>query len=221
MNKRSLIESGLVVIFATTMIVVSFINGSAQERVMYGAELSAYCDELEQANDQLTTQCNNLTTEVETYDKVLQEQIVEYNTNLSIVYGQLLDYYSPTGTVAYTDDDIILLAKVMQTEAGSNNFVAQAAIAQVILNRVNSEKFPDTIHDVVYQNDGAIQFAVAYDGSLDKCELNVHVLINAMRVLSTDTIYPDNLLYFCADPINFDSYATFYAEIEGTKFYTR
>lgn len=52
----------------------------------------------------------------------------------------------------YTEEDIILLAKTISHEAKGEGLNGWIAVAEVILNRVNSEEYPDNIYDVIYQN---------------------------------------------------------------------
>lgn len=62
------------------------------------------------------------------------------------------------------------LAKAIYFEARGEPVRGQMAVAQVILNRVESERYPDTICGVVYQNSNrrnACQFSFACDGSPD------------------------------------------------------
>jgi spore germination cell wall hydrolase CwlJ-like protein len=63
------------------------------------------------------------------------------------------------------------LAKAVYFEARGEPAAGQQAVAQVILNRVDSPFYPDTICDVVYQNDhmkNACQFSFACDGEPDR-----------------------------------------------------
>lgn len=48
--------------------------------------------------------------------------------------------------------DFELLARLVAAEAGNEPFEGQVAVAAVVLNRVNSGKFPATIRGVIYQN---------------------------------------------------------------------
>jgi hypothetical protein len=65
---------------------------------------------------------------------------------------------------AAAQDELLLLAKIVQTEAGYESYDAQLAVANVVLNRVKDDSFPDTIHDVIYASG---QFTPALDGSLE------------------------------------------------------
>ena len=51
----------------------------------------------------------------------------------------------------FTDEDVYLLAQVMEHEAGGEPYNGRIAVAEVVLNRIHSSKFPNTLYDVVYQ----------------------------------------------------------------------
>jgi uncharacterized protein YgiM (DUF1202 family) len=65
----------------------------------------------------------------------------------------------------YTEEDLKLLACLVHAEAGTQSYEGKLAVANIVLNRVKSSKYPDTIKSVIYQ-DG--QFSVAHSGSLEK-----------------------------------------------------
>lgn len=62
-----------------------------------------------------------------------------------------------------TDDDLKLLAALIECEAGGESYEGQVAVGAVVLNRVESSSFPNTIHDVIYQSG---QFTPASSGAL-------------------------------------------------------
>ena len=67
------------------------------------------------------------------------------------------------------------LAEAIYFEARSESEAGQAAVAQVVLNRVRNPAYPDTICEVVYQNKrmrGACQFSFACDGIADRVRSN-------------------------------------------------
>ena len=59
----------------------------------------------------------------------------------------------PDMTYAYEYDpaDIVLIGKVMQHEAGNQSELGKRLVIDTILNRVESERFPDTVYDVINQ----------------------------------------------------------------------
>lgn len=58
--------------------------------------------------------------------------------------------------------DIELLALIIRAEAGNQSLEGKRAVADVVLNRVDSEQFPDTLKEVIYQEG---QFNCVADGS--------------------------------------------------------
>lgn len=51
----------------------------------------------------------------------------------------------------YSSSDTYLLAKVIAAEARGESYTGQVAVGAVVLNRVKSSSFPDTVSGVVYQ----------------------------------------------------------------------
>lgn len=49
------------------------------------------------------------------------------------------------------EEDVQLLAKIIYAEARGESFEGQVAVGAVVLNRVESPQFPDTIREVIYQ----------------------------------------------------------------------
>lgn len=65
----------------------------------------------------------------------------------------------------FTRDEGILMAAVVYCEARGCDDLHQQLVAKVVLNRMRSDSFPDTIHDVVYQ---AGQYECVNNGQLDR-----------------------------------------------------
>ncbi len=58
---------------------------------------------------------------------------------------------SSSGSGGFSSSDVYLLAKVIAAEARGEGYVGQVAVGAVVLNRVDSASFPDTVSGVVYQ----------------------------------------------------------------------
>jgi hypothetical protein len=79
----------------------------------------------------------------------------------------------PAFDAADKDEEAHCLALGLYHEARGEGELGQIAVAQVILNRVKSRKYPDNICDVVFENEqmfNACQFSFACDGRSDKPE---------------------------------------------------
>ncbi len=69
-----------------------------------------------------------------------------------------------TGASNYTSSDLYLLAKCIYAEGRGESYTGQVAIGAVIMNRVKSPKFPNTVSGVIYQK-GA--FTAVTDGQIN------------------------------------------------------
>lgn len=56
--------------------------------------------------------------------------------------------------VSMSEDERRELAGIVQLEAGNQCAEGQQAVVEVVLNRVISPEFPDTVHDVLHQGEG-------------------------------------------------------------------
>lgn len=66
--------------------------------------------------------------------------------------------------VDLNEDDEYLLAKIAMAEAENQNTEGKALVILVVMNRADSDRFPDTVSDVIYE-DG--QFSPVSDGRYD------------------------------------------------------
>ena len=71
---------------------------------------------------------------------------------------------SSSGSTSSNSSDVNLLARAIYGEARGEPYVGQVAVGAVILNRVKSSKFPNTISGVIYQS-GA--FDAVSDGQIN------------------------------------------------------
>lgn len=60
-----------------------------------------------------------------------------------------------------TDKEIEMLARLTYLEAGNQSMIGQRAVVEVVLNRVLSDKYPNTIETVIFQAE-PIQFTPAH-----------------------------------------------------------
>ena len=106
-------------------------------------------------------------------DGILGTKSVQAIKNFQRDYGLTVDGIVGKNTLkalglldtssSYTNSDLYLLAKCVHAVARGEPYVGQVAVAAVILNRVKSAEFPNTISGVIYQpwaftavNDGQI-----------------------------------------------------------------
>ncbi|MDO4312846.1 MAG: cell wall hydrolase [Eubacteriales bacterium] len=84
-----------------------------------------------------------------------------------------------------------LLARLVYAEAGNDSDETQIAVASVILNRVASDSYPNTIIDVIYQEG---QYPSVTSGAIDQ-EPDERAKKNALYVYQNGSQIPSNVLY--------------------------
>lgn len=122
-----------------------------------------------------------------------------------------------------TDDDY-LLARIVMAEAEGCNMQTKTLVAMVVLNRVWSEQFPDTIHDVIFEQcaNGTYQFSPIGNGRWESVEPNEDCYEAIEIVKQSVYDYSGGALYFenCTDEDNWHSRNLEYLyESEGIRFY--
>lgn len=95
--------------------------------------------------------------------------------------------------INYSQEDLYLLAKLIYCEAGSDwlSDEHQQLVAMVALNRVNSDKFPNTLKEVVYQKG---QYACIYMDRWNE-EPPQRCIDNAKLALEGQVYCPSNVLF--------------------------
>lgn len=65
------------------------------------------------------------------------------------------------------DDKIFWLSRIIHAEAQGETYIGKVAVGNVVLNRVVSDKFPNTIYGVIFDKQyGHTQFSPVLDGSI-------------------------------------------------------
>ena len=124
----------------------------------------------------------------------------------------------------WSTDDNYLLARIVMAEAEGCNMQTKTLVAMVVLNRVWSEQFPDTIHDVIFEQcaNGTYQFSPIGNGRWDSVEPNEDCYEAIEIVKQSMYDYSGGALYFenCTDEDNWHSRNLEYLyESEGIRFY--
>ena len=97
-----------------------------------------------------------------------------------------------------TQSEYDSLLRIVEAEAGGEDIVGKMLVANVVLNRVENEKFPDSINEVIFQEDnGVTQFSPISDGRFYTVRISEETVEAVNRVLQGE----DNsrgALYFAA-----------------------
>ncbi len=103
------------------------------------------------------------------------------------------EQYLPAG--GYSDDDVMTLARLVSHEADNQGLNGWAAVAEVVLNRIDSPLYPDTIEDVIYQEG---QFTGSNRSRLSSITPRPEIVSTVRAVLSRrmSVLGNSNVLYF-------------------------
>lgn len=119
----------------------------------------------------------------------------------SVSSGQrVVSYEVLEQTKAYqlSDKDYDTLLRIVEAEAGGEDQDGKLLVANVVLNRVNSELFPNSVWDVVMQREqGIAQFSPTVDGRFQSVRVSEDTVAAVERALYGEDI-SQGALYFCA-----------------------
>lgn len=97
------------------------------------------------------------------------------------------------------DGEKELLAQLIEAEAGNQDFYGKCLVADVVLNRVDDEYYPDTIEEVIFQKG---QFGVVTDGAFEKA--GYHISEDSFKAASMEydkkNRLNEDILYFNYKP---------------------
>lgn len=100
-------------------------------------------------------------------------------------------YYEELG-ISVQDSEIEMLERIVQAEAGGSGYDGMLAVANVVLNRVKYERFPNTVTEVIFANR---QFTPVSDGRYytvtvsETAKQVVEDALNGARILGEDAFY--------------------------------
>ncbi len=134
------------------------INSTQQEMDQTEAEMLQYEKALEEQKSDIAR---------------LQEELAE-ERRLSQLAAQ--SAWRNISDISFAEGDRYLLANLIYCEAGNQPYEGQVAVGAVVMNRVMSSVFPDTVVGVIYQNkqfspvaSGRLALALAENRATDAC----------------------------------------------------
>ncbi|HKM33714.1 MAG TPA: cell wall hydrolase [Lachnospiraceae bacterium] len=139
---------------------------------------------------------------LELKDALTPEKETSYGSMVEAVSsGQRVIAYEVAEKVWQYDisqEDYDVLLRIVEAEAGGEDAEGKMLVAGVVLNRVKSEDFPDTVKEVVFQKEnGTAQFSPVYSGRYDSVVISEDTINAVDRVLSGEDI-SNGALYFAA-----------------------
>lgn len=150
--KRKCVFSVVAVITLAALSVVAFVSSLAgisadeisEQRTVSGAAVTT--------GPETTTELRQTVAEIAPTEKPIE-----------------ITYQSLVASMYWDEDESYLLAKIAMAEAEDEDTEGKALVIRVVLNRVKSKKFPDSIKKVIYQER---QFSPITNGRFDRVEPN-------------------------------------------------
>ena len=98
------------------------------------------------------------------------------------------------GDLYYDEGEVYWLAKIISAEARGEPFLGQIAVGNVVLNRVKSTSYPNSIYGVIFDRQYGVQFAPVSNGSIELAPTPSALL--AARVCLEGYTVSDDALFF-------------------------
>lgn len=102
----------------------------------------------------------------------------------------------PSYVVPCSEEDYQNLLQIVEAEATDADVLAKMLVANVIINRVQHDYFPNNITEVIFQGNGE-QFSPIYDGRFYTVEVQPSTIEAVNRALSGEN-YSQGALFFAA-----------------------
>lgn len=110
-----------------------------------------------------------------------QVEFVDWDSPVAVQSGE---------SAAYTEEDLYWLSRIISAESKGESLLGQIAVGNVILNRVSSDKFPDTVKAVVFDRKDAVQFepvanGTIYDEPTEQSVLAARLVLNGANAVGS------------------------------------
>lgn len=100
--------------------------------------------------------------------------------------------------ILLSQEDYENLLRIVEAEASGEDETGKLLVANVVLNRVESEDFPDTVTEVIFQqNNGVTQFSPVANGRFWTVEISEETISAVNRALEGEDV-SQGALYFAA-----------------------
>lgn len=100
----------------------------------------------------------------------------------------------------YDAEDLYWLSRIIHAESRGESLEGQIAVGNVVLNRVKSKEFPNTVSGVIFDRRHAVQFEPVANGTLYQTP-NTQSVEAAKRALDGESVV-GNALYFYAPALS-------------------
>lgn len=165
---------------------------------------------------EIATECFETKSHATESFEARQETTVEETIISSMTTETTLIVEDTPKEKRYTEDDLFYLAAAVCREAGGESEEIQLLVANVVINRVNSSIYPDTIYGVLtdYRQYGMMwKYGVSFPSWADQDTID-HCYDVARRILEGERVCPDNVLF----QAEFEQGSGVYKQFDGFYF---
>lgn len=94
----------------------------------------------------------------------------------------------------YNSNDLYWLSRIISAEASGESLLGQIAVGNVVLNRVRSRQYPNTVYGVIFDRVGGTQFTPVVIGTIYKTPTESSVI--AAKICLEGYSISDRILFF-------------------------
>lgn len=152
---------------------------------------------------------------------VRKKTTTKAQTTASQNYTQNNNYTTNSGAISYTSEELNMLAYVLQGEVGNCSEASKLAVANVIINRVKSPNFPNTISEVLTSGNQFTAISGYYNGTTPPTESTLNCAKRALNGEdnSNGATYYYAPKYCGGSTGSWFETLTFCMELEGQRFF--
>ena len=137
------------------------------------------------AGEETVTEDSSLAEEKEMPEE--PEELVQTAAEPAMVTGS---------SICLEESEYQVLLKIVEAEAGGEDLAGRMLVANVVINRVKNESFPNTVTEVVYQREGGrAQFSPISDGRISSVSVSQETVDAVQRAMNGEDISA-GALYF-------------------------
>jgi len=126
-----------------------------------------------------------------------------------------------SGDGFYNSESLYWLSRIIHAEASGESLLGKVAVGTVVLNRVASPEFPNSIHGVIFDKKNGVQFTPVANGAIN-CTPSEESVIAAKLCLDGASI-SDKALFFINEALAQSSWVSdnrpFLIAVGNHKFY--
>ncbi len=107
---------------------------------------------------------------------------------------------------SFREDEVFWLARIIQAESGGEPMKGKIAVGNVILNRVRSKDYPNTIYGVIFDRRYGVQFSPVSNGTIYNTPSNESII--AAKICLEGYSVSTEILYFVNPKVAPNSWAS-------------